>query len=1117
MKKLITIAALLLAPALSHATVTNVQTRPSGASGTVQFNNGGVFGSSPTFTYDKTNSDLAVSTVSVTFIDGSTATMRMIRWADGTIQTTAAGSGSYITLTSVLQDGATFFVSSGTVNTLNIGTAIRFPDGSLQITAGGGGGGGGYWIGTATSALNMGGLYAVYGATNVTTSTLTVTGATVSFNGATYVLPSSTSFAGDSKLLVYTLANGTVTASPQSVIIDGMRKSSTDTVTAAKVFQSSVTLPTVAQVTTLDATGEIAVQTNAYTANGSSGTLVFYADGQRYYVVTTTSPIISNSHFPVFNRTTNRWEISASSFTSGGGGGGGSGTPGGSDTQFQFNNASSFGGVVPATYSVTTGQITFSSAVSHVNVSSVTYNNANIVMGTNAKIYWADGTIQVSSPSSSGGGMTAGASYYVQVRDTLQTGATFYVSSATVAGPIYQRGTQGTFVHEFESTSPPYSRNVFASVGELTGGGNYRITASTRPAFITNPATAGQTVLLIQAPSASVDGSIYYYVDGATPLTVGKSLVQMTSMTASGIVSLTGLPGAGVLAVDSALRITTTTAAGGGGGAAGYWVSPATSALNMNGFSISGPSSVTISASGAYNALSVSGTGAPAGGLQSDSGGVVNFGRTGGAAVNSDLLVLQSSVTSAQVGSSMLLLKQNAPTYNDPLFWVIDVSSTSNPVIRLDSHAPDMEVVNLSTDGATGLGKWEPFAMAYQGVNLQVNSRAQNNGTFETVAEWMPLSRGGGLKIAPVTSANGNTQTVQGAPVLFVSTTGAREVGFRAPLNAQASWTWALPSTFANAGQVLYQATDSSPRNLEFSTGGANGSFLMKSSSVPVWSDTIPAARIAAGSLGATVIASSLSATAVQTAVTAGTNVTISNTANGVQISAVGGGAGDIEGVTAGTGLQGGGSSGTVVMNVDPSVVLFTASATVTYLNSTTAGTLYQPLDADLTDLADGSLTGSKVGSGVPAANIAAGSLGASVIASSVAAGAVGAAQMSANTTIGTVGITIDGGGSAITTGVKGYVEVPYSGTIEGWTILGDTSGSIVVDVWKDTYANYPPTDPDSIAGTELPTISAATKGQDLALSSWGTTVTAGDVIGFNVDSATTITRATLVIRIRKS
>jgi hypothetical protein len=119
--------------------------------------------------------------------------------------------------------------------------------------------------------------------------------------------------------------------------------------------------------------------------------------------------------------------------------------------------------------------------------------------------------------------------------------------------------------------------------------------------------------------------------------------------------------------------------------------------------------------------------------------------------------------------------------------------------------------------------------------------------------------------------------------------------------------------------------------------------------------------------------------------------------------------------------------------------------------------------------------------------------------------------------TAGSFGITIDGGGSAITTGVKGYVEIPYSGTITGWTILADQSGSCVIDVWKDTYANYPPTLADTISGTEKPTLSSAIKNQDLTLTTWTTSVTAGDIIAFNVDSASTVTRVHLYIDITKN
>lgn len=100
-------------------------------------------------------------------------------------------------------------------------------------------------------------------------------------------------------------------------------------------------------------------------------------------------------------------------------------------------------------------------------------------------------------------------------------------------------------------------------------------------------------------------------------------------------------------------------------------------------------------------------------------------------------------------------------------------------------------------------------------------------------------------------------------------------------------------------------------------------------------------------------------------------------------------------------------------------------------------------------------------------------------------------------------GITIDGGGSAVTTGIKGYLRIPKSLTITGWEITADQSGSIVVDVWKDTYANYPPTVADTIVSGVKPTLSAAQKNQNLALN---IAVTAGDYAAFKVDSAATVT-----------
>ena len=113
--------------------------------------------------------------------------------------------------------------------------------------------------------------------------------------------------------------------------------------------------------------------------------------------------------------------------------------------------------------------------------------------------------------------------------------------------------------------------------------------------------------------------------------------------------------------------------------------------------------------------------------------------------------------------------------------------------------------------------------------------------------------------------------------------------------------------------------------------------------------------------------------------------------------------------------------------------------------------------------------------------------------------------------------IIIDGGGATITTGVKGDIEVPFACTITAWELLADQSGSIVVDVWKDTYANFPPTVADTITGSEKPTLSSATKNQDTNLTTWTTSVSAGDILRFNVDSATTVTRVTLSLTVTRT
>ena len=111
-----------------------------------------------------------------------------------------------------------------------------------------------------------------------------------------------------------------------------------------------------------------------------------------------------------------------------------------------------------------------------------------------------------------------------------------------------------------------------------------------------------------------------------------------------------------------------------------------------------------------------------------------------------------------------------------------------------------------------------------------------------------------------------------------------------------------------------------------------------------------------------------------------------------------------------------------------------------------------------------------------------------------------------------TLNFIIDGDGSTIQTGIKGHVVIDSDYTITGWTLIADQTGSIVVDVNRATFANFPTT--SSIAGTELPTISSAQKAEDLNLTTWTTTLNARDVLEFEVNSAISVQLVTVALRL---
>jgi len=112
---------------------------------------------------------------------------------------------------------------------------------------------------------------------------------------------------------------------------------------------------------------------------------------------------------------------------------------------------------------------------------------------------------------------------------------------------------------------------------------------------------------------------------------------------------------------------------------------------------------------------------------------------------------------------------------------------------------------------------------------------------------------------------------------------------------------------------------------------------------------------------------------------------------------------------------------------------------------------------------------------------------------------------------------TLDGRGSDVEVGQQVDLYVPFDCTIVAGVLLNDAAGSIQVDIWKDTYASFEPTDADSIADAAPLNTSSATKSRDTTLSGWTLNLAAGDTLRLNVDSCSGVTRCAVTLVVERS
>ncbi len=112
----------------------------------------------------------------------------------------------------------------------------------------------------------------------------------------------------------------------------------------------------------------------------------------------------------------------------------------------------------------------------------------------------------------------------------------------------------------------------------------------------------------------------------------------------------------------------------------------------------------------------------------------------------------------------------------------------------------------------------------------------------------------------------------------------------------------------------------------------------------------------------------------------------------------------------------------------------------------------------------------------------------------------------------------IGDGVNVLTVGTKVGMYVPFGFTILEWTLgsVNGTSGSVQLDVWVDTHANFAPTVADTITASAKPLFSSTTKGQSSTLTGWTTTIPGDRWVYINVDSVTSITQLSGTLKCRK-
>jgi len=117
----------------------------------------------------------------------------------------------------------------------------------------------------------------------------------------------------------------------------------------------------------------------------------------------------------------------------------------------------------------------------------------------------------------------------------------------------------------------------------------------------------------------------------------------------------------------------------------------------------------------------------------------------------------------------------------------------------------------------------------------------------------------------------------------------------------------------------------------------------------------------------------------------------------------------------------------------------------------------------------------------------------------------------------GTIEFVIQGRNTVPQVGIFCDLLIPYNLIITGWTLVSNKSGSIVIDLWKSTYATFPPTIANTVTGSAKPTLVSTNKNTSTTLTGWAIIWSKNEILRVNIDSAATANKFTLSLAFTKT